>query len=176
MWEGGGSNIIFARRNWTNLFAQNMWPIENRAYVGPSYNSTSIDGFQMGPVTQSLLLIPAKWQQAVARDVVWHTVLLGLDSSLGQEAATSKHNNISSHFLWYPNASTARGAWWMLVRKLAKCFHHKGFKYCVCLYLAARDPTKDRELKHQKGTGWKEGHLSAELTKGSYALSIASHI
>lgn len=75
---------------------------------------------------------------------------------------------------WHVN--TARR---MLIRKLAECFHHKWllrFKYCVCLYLAARDPTKDRALKHQKGAGWEEGHLSAELTKGSDALSVVSHI
>lgn len=114
MREGTGSNIIFARRNWkisshipfahylSTMSYMNMGPIENTAYVGPSYNSTSIDGFQMGLVTQSLLLIPAKWQQAVARDVVWHTVLLGLDSSLGQEAATRKHNNIPAYFLLIP--------------------------------------------------------------------------
>lgn len=70
-------------------------------------------------------------------------------------------------------------AWGKLVRKLAECVHHKWllrFKYFVCLYLAARDPTKDRGLQHQKGAGWKEGHLSADLKKGSDALSIVSHI
>lgn len=74
------------------------------------------------------------------------------------------------------HVNTARGT---LVRKLAECFHRKWllrFKYCVCLHLAARDPTKERALKRQKGAGWKEGHLSAELTKGSDALGVVSHI
>lgn len=45
-------------------------------------------------------------------------------------------------------------AWGTLVRKLTACFHHKWllrFRYCVCLYLATRDPTKDNTKTPERG-------------------------
>lgn len=45
------------------------------------------------------LLIAAKRNEAVAGDVMGHPVLRTPGSSLGQEAATSEHNNVPSCFL-----------------------------------------------------------------------------
>lgn len=159
----------------SNMSHMKVWPVENWAYVRPSYNSTSIDGFQTGLVPRIRLLIAAEWNQAMARGVVG---LLFWPSSSHQQAQ-QRHISFCSHCSIPVPPQNMNTAWGMLVRKLAACFHHEWllrFKYCVCAYLATRDPTKDWTLKHQKGAGWKEGHLPAELATGINVLIIVSHI